>query len=393
MTDQTLSDINVLPDSPEERSLRESLRVLSNLLVDLVRRAKRKAAKGQVVLVMPCVSDAYIGTWPDDALYPFMALPDLVDVGELTEHLAFLASSVLDLPYVPDRIEQDGLPILSPGAAGSAPMTDRMPLHLPAAWIRLLDYYQSFGVHVARKEEWARLIIRSFERVPFSCGLAYADPQRPPIGFGFYDSIRISGHELMSSLMLYRGFQRAAVLFADVVDQNTLATWRHRAEAIRVNIDRCYDEDQGGFVGGTRLGRQFSVWANGLIFPLASAGQQAAIMDTLRRHRDAIFLHGCTRQVSEVEGWKGSPAPGGYQNGGFWATGTGYVLPAIAAKDPVWATELATELVDYIAGIDIAEWIDVEGRPHGARQFLASVAVPILGLRCILERKSLIQCM
>lgn len=181
---------------------------LAAFLVKLAADAKRRVAPN-CNLLMPQAGSGYNGVWPDDCLYPLMALPSLADREELAGVIEFLSDSVLGLPVVPDRVEPDGLPIMSPGPSqpGKA-MAPRMPLHLPAAWVRLLDYYQLFGVEILQKKDWAALIARSFAAVPFANGLAYNDPQSPTVGFGFHDSIRMTGMELMSSLMLYRGFQR-----------------------------------------------------------------------------------------------------------------------------------------------------------------------------------------
>ncbi|HEY3324235.1 MAG TPA: hypothetical protein VGP72_27535 [Planctomycetota bacterium] len=358
-------------------------------MTDLVTQAKARLENGPTLL-MPCVSNTYRGVWPDDTLYPLMAVPSLAKKDELSGVLSFLTDSMADLHYVPDRVEADGLPILSPGGSASPPMTDRMPLHLPAAWIRLLDYYRGFGAEIPRKQEWAKLIKRSIERVPFACGLAYADPQKPPIGFGFHDSIKISGFELMSSLMLYRGLQRAVKLFEGSIEQTTLDHWTHLADGIRSNLHRSYDARIGGYVGGSRQGHQFSVWANGLIYSLADAPAKQKIVQFYRDNRQKIFKLGCTRQIAEPS-WQGTGGAGSYQNGGFWATGTGYVLPAIHDQDPGFALELAGELVENLPKINFAEWIDANSKPAGAMKFLASVALPILGMRSIMERKPLIE--
>jgi hypothetical protein len=364
-------------------------KLLAGYLTDLVAGAKRREENG-LVLVMPCVTSAYSGVWPDDSLYPLIALPSLANKNELTGVMNFLTDSIVDLEYVPDRVEPDGLPILSPGQSNKPPMTDRIPLHLPAAWVRLLDYYQGFGVKIPRKDEWAQVIARSIDRVPFADGLAYADPQHPPIGFGFQDSIKISGWELLSSLALYRGLQRAVTLFDGAIEPSTLKHWAHLADNIQANLYRLYDPNVGGYCGGSRQGHQFSVWGNGLIYPLANDAAKRSIVKLYRDKRERIFLRGCTRQVAEP-GWQGNDNAGRYQNGGFWATGTGYVLPAIIQQDPDLAMELLADLTTNLPKIDFAEWLDAAGNPNGALKFLGSVALPLMGLNSILQGKPLIE--
>ena len=139
---------------------------LAVMMTELVQASKAPIAGG-VVLQMPCVSNAYRGVWPDDCMYPFMAMPALVDKKEQQGVLNFLTDSMTDLKQVPDRVEADGLPVLSPGATNQSPMSPSMPLHLPAAWTRYLDYCQQFGLDIPHRKKWAQLIDRSFKLIPF----------------------------------------------------------------------------------------------------------------------------------------------------------------------------------------------------------------------------------
>ena len=361
---------------------------LAGYLTELVAGAKLRLGNGPTLL-MPQAGGGYNGVWPDDSLYPLMALPALANKEELQGAIQFLSGSVLGLECVPDRVEPDGLPILSPGPSDKPPMTYRMPLHLPAPWIRVLDYYQHFGVEIPQKKAWAKLIERSLAHVPFANGLAYADPQNPPIGFGYFDSIKVAGWELMSSLVLMRGLERAVVLFEGDIAADVREHWAQLANGIRANLYRLYDAKIGGYVEGSRIGYQFSVWGNGLIYSLATPEAKTKIVQFYRDHQRAIFLRGCTRQIAEP-GWAGNGPGDSYQNGGFWATGTGYALPALADQDPTFAVLLAEELVQNLPKINFAEWIGPDGNPAGAQRFLGSVSLPLLGLKSVLEKRPLL---
>ena len=137
------------------------------------------------------------------------------------------------------------------------------------------------GVEIPRKREWSQVVSRSFDLNSFACGLAYSDPQHPAIGFGFMDSVKISGFELMSSLVLYRGLQRAVVLFQDELDASALARWKRMAQQIPPNLYRLYDPVVGGYVEGSRQGHQFSVWGNGLAYSLAPDDAKRRILRVL----------------------------------------------------------------------------------------------------------------
>ena len=124
---------------------------LAGYLTELFEGAKMDIGNG-VKLPMPQAGEGYSGFWPDDGLYPLIALPSLADKDELQAVIEFIGDSMLEMEYVADRIEPDGLPILSPGPSNLPPLTDRMPLHLPATWVRVLDYYEGFGMRIPQKD-------------------------------------------------------------------------------------------------------------------------------------------------------------------------------------------------------------------------------------------------
>ena len=369
----------------------DALDRLKKCLVDCTVKSRMDYAGG-LRLHTPCVTGMYKGIWPDDFLWPLLADRSLADEATLTGALEFITASVVGLAQLPDRIEADGMPVMQPGVLGK-PHAQHMPLHLPAAWVRLLDYAQQMGGNIPRKADWARLVERSFNEVQFSCGLAYVDPQRPGVGFGFHDPCAITGFELMSSLVLYRGLQRAAALFADVVEPALKQRWLTQAEGIRDNLHRLWSEADGAFLAGSKDCRQVNVWANGLAYWMSDPEKRRRIVAWFKSNRERIFLSGYTRQIAEDDGWQRQLVDvplGTYTNGGFWSTGTGFVLPAIADQDVDFAVELTERLVENMEKTSFAEWISADGKGNGAQGFLAGIAMPALGLRSIVEKQPLL---
>lgn len=340
-------------------------------------------------LLRPCASNHYNGLWHDDFTWPHIGLPELQKTPVMHDTIAWLTDAMVDLPVVADRIEFDGTAVMSPGPWNSRPMSEEMTLHLPAAWTRLLSHADAAGIEIPRRKDWAKLLERSFARLYFSFGLVWNDPQRSTVAFGFYDSIKLNGLVLMTSLVVQRGLERAANLFEKELSAETITDWRRKANGIGENLHRLFDEEIGGFVGATKIGRGFDVWGNGLAWSLANAGQRKVIAESFLKHRAAIFARGCTRQTPYAEGWPGTTAKG-YQNQGFWATGTGFVLPALAQADPDFALQLAQDLVDNLEKFKRHEFIDADGKPGGPADFLGSLSMPLIGLRAILEGRPLL---
>ena len=347
---------------------------------------------GNLRMHTPCVNGMYKGIWPDDFLWPLMADPSLMDHDTLEGAIEFVSAGVLGLPCLPDRIEPDGMPVMQPGMYEN-PHAHRMPLHLPAAWLRLLDLAQAAGVRIPQKAEWAKLFQRSLDAVPFSCGLAYIDPQRPSVGFGFHDPCAITGFELASSLVLYRGLQRAAAFFGGVIPQEQTQRWSEQAQGIQDNLYRLWSEKDGAYFAGSKDCRQIDVWLNGLAYWISDSEKQKQIVSWYKANSEKIFLDGYTRQIAEQDGWQRELVHvpvGNYTNGGFWSTGTGFVLPAIADQDPRFATELTKDLVASMEQTAFAEWIAADGKGEGAKGFLAGIAMPAIGLQSIIKKQPLL---
>jgi len=276
----------------------------------------------------------YLDLWPDDFLFPLIVCPELADKDSLSGTATFLTDSIVDLNVVPDRIEPNGFPWMSPGIE---PLSLRMPMHLPAAWVRVLRYFESRGVKIPRKDAWARIITRSFDVIPYSMGLA-------------------------------------------------------QAERIKTNLFRLYDDRLGGFVAGSKQCRQLDVWGNGIVYGLADEKQRQSIVRFFKDNQDLIFKYGFARQVADEKGWEKTVWPikfGHYTNGGHWPSGTGWVLPAIYDKDDDFAKQLMTELLENLPKFEFTEFVAIDGE-LGAFPFCMSVAVPMLAVKCILEKKHIV---
>lgn len=368
---------------------RQWLDQLRGLLTNSVQRSKISFGPGRY-WHSPSISATYRGIWPDDFLYPMLVQTGLYPKETLTDIAGFLTDSIVDLPCFPDRVEADGMPVMQPGNLGS-PHAQHMPLHLPAAWVRLIDHLEQWGAVIPRKDDWARIYERSMKLVPFSCGLAYVDPQHPGVDFGFHDPEAITGFVLMSSMLHYYGLKRAARVFRGHIAPEVVQRWERLAAGVRENLHRLYDKEQGAFLAGSKDCRQVNVWGNGLAYWMSDTPVRKAIVEWYRQHQDEIFLHGCTRQIAEPGGWQRqlvNVPVGSYTNGGFWSIGTGWVLPAIADQDPAFARSIAEQMVKSVSTMGIPEWIDAKGA-GGASGFLAGIAGPMIGLKAIVERRPL----
>ena len=384
-----VSPTDLLAGYPDEKQqFKMLLEILRKQLVESFEKSK-VVFDNNLLLHSPCISETYRGIWPDDFLYPLMVQPGLYDREKLNQIAGFLTNSIVDLECFPDRVEADGMPVMQPGAL-SHPHARLMPVHLPAAWVRLIDNLEKMGATIPRKDDWAGVFKRSIDTISFSCGLAYVDPQFPRVGFGFHDPEAITGFELMSSLVLHFGLKRAARLFKGHIDESEINKWTRLSDGISNNLYRLFDKEQGAFFAGSKDCRQINVWANGLAYWMVKPDIQKTIGEWYYKNRKAIFLKGFTRQIEEPEGWQRHFFPskvGSYTNGGFWSVGTGWILPVIAAQNPGFALQIAEELVENLVKYEFREYISADGTGGGAVGFLAAIAVPMMGLTAIVENR------
>ena len=384
-----VSPTDLLAGYPDEKQqFKMLLEILRKQLVESFEKSK-VVFDNNLLLHSPCIGETYRGIWPDDFLYPLMVQPGLYDREKLNQIAGFLTNSIVDLECFPDRVEADGMPVMQPGAL-SHPHARAMPVHLPAAWVRLIDNLEKMGATIPGKEDWAGVFKRSIDTISFSCGLVYVDPQDPRVGFGFHDPEAITGFELMSSLVLHFGLKRAARLFKGHIDESEINKWTRLSDGISNNLYRLFDKEQGAFFAGSKDCRQVNVWANGLAYWMVKPDIQKTIGEWYYKNRKAIFLKGFTRQIAEPEGWQRHFFPskvGSYTNGGFWSVGSGWILPVIAAQNPDFALQIAEELVENLVKYEFREYISADGTGGGAVGFLAAIAVPMMGLIAIVENR------
>lgn len=126
---------------------------------------------------------------------------------------------------------------------------------------------------------------------------------------------------------------------------------------------------------------------------LSRAGQKAAMGRYFLENRDRIFREGMTRQTDKPEGWSRMIIPfpaGDYMNGGYWSTGTGFVLPAVYDQNPELAMELLEELVLSLPKYEFAESVNMETGKITNSGFMMGIALPLVAVRAILDEKQLL---
>jgi hypothetical protein len=211
-------------------------------------------------------------------------------------------------------------------------------------------------------------------------GLVVCDPAegRTRVDWGFCDAIRKSGLCLMPSLFRWRAARELAVMLN--ANGKTAAAKRLRAEAdkIRSAIPPAFYQkvagsgttESGLLLSATGLGRKDDVWASA--FALWLGLLEPGVGRHVARHLLELYEAGGTvvqgqarhlPPTGEFGGhWEQAACPADeYQNGGYWATPTGWLVTALRRVKRAAGDRLLAEFIAHVRANRAAgapwEWI------------------------------------
>lgn len=371
-------------------------RILSALENELRGELKRLAAETKVEfgdglwVSQPSAPGHYCGLWPDDWYFPHKAMPELISDDEAKQLFEFLTVHIENAPVLPDRIESGGHLVFQPGSE-SRPHGRLMPMHLPAAWLRLVRYLYERTGDVGLKERWRGVIGRSVDRLVFRDGLPFVSDAEPQVAFGFYDTVGLQGNELMTSVVLERGLRHAGPLFGGNLGRKCAAL----ADGIAAHITALRSAE-GWYLSDTIGCRQLSAWSNGLLYGAGYLPQadRARIRETLWTKRGELVFRGQVRHAAEPwrlmnPVWKDRPS-GTYMDGGYWAVGTACTFAAFYDLNHEYAIQMLRDMLVDLRRTNFAEWTNAGGDRLGACKFLMSVALPLVAVRAVRSGGSLL---
>jgi hypothetical protein len=216
-----------------------------------------------------------------------------------------------------------------------------------------------------------------------------AQPGRTRVDWGFCDSVRKTGFCLMPSLLRWQAARRLARLFTASGDAASAS--RFRIEAARVQaaipatfaqiVPRADGKREARLISATGLGRKDDTWASAYAVWLGVLPRD--IEGAVARHLLALYEAGGTVVEGQVRHlppggdlggfWEQAACePGTYQNGGYWATPTGWWIVALGKISQPASQKLRRE---YLAHVRVHrdegapwEWIqparDLRVNPH-----------------------------
>lgn len=279
---------------------------------------------------------------------------------------------------IPDHITLSGQACWYPGAYtnqgfgdfGFLPPADDAYFFVQMVWeqtrlAKNLNFY-----HSKVKSGWGDQLVsevakRAFDSVEVdpNTGLVLCHPEKGQtrVDWGFCDSIHKSGLCLMPSLLRLQSAQRLQKLAQE--DHNKDLSERYHSIASRIqsgiagHLVQLTNNGDTFLLSATQLGRKEDVWGEALavwLHALKPATEKLVAMHLVNLYRSGeIAEEGQVRHLPKTGAFGGYweqalSGPDTYQNGGYWATATGWLIAALAKVDRRAANKLFGEYMESL---------------------------------------------
>jgi glycogen debranching enzyme len=349
-------------------------------LVELARECLancRAPADDGTVLFRPDGAGHYDAMWTRDFCYMLEGAGKLMDPGEALAAIDYLIAGQREDGAIPDRRQPDGVSVYRAGPV-ERPLGDECPTDNPQFLVKAVAAYAGLTGDVRAFLDRRDALYRAMDSVPLSPdGLVFVDPNRPHSAYGFTDCIAKTGKVFFSSALYWEACQTLAKLCARAENHDEAHDWYERAERCRPRLGDFWDEDVGMFRAASEDCRQIDLWGSvyASVTRVASKTQARRVGEFFLANWDRCIFNGHLRHLAAREYWQRLLADIGrdrYQNGGYWATPSGWLAQTIALVDNDAARRIISELISDFSEHGVCEWISAE--EHVLPGYAASVA-------------------
>ena len=356
-------------------------------------RASKRDMKDGIAAFPPQVGIHYEAFWLRDYAYTLEGSIDSYSDQELEDACRLFIRSLRSDGAGVDCVKFAGTPIYQPGygTMGQNPVADGSQFTVGVAW----HTYRKTRNTELLKEIWTPLV-KTMEAVPrnSATGLVHIDPNLPwdRCPYGFTDTARKQGDVLFCSLLYVQACRQLSDLLGAGERQNPSRFWKAEANRVARSVRTVFwDSDVGLFRAATVKCREHDIWGSAfsVYLGIASDSQSNAVANYFKTHYKEIVQQGQIRHLPGGVYWEQGCARDQYQNGAYWATPTGWFVYTLDLVDSRLADQTVIDMVTHFKQNGACEWIIGEKTklPH----YLASAALPLDGIRAMLERRQGIQ--
>jgi hypothetical protein len=352
-------------------------------------RASRRTMKDGTAAFPPQVGIGYEAFWLRDYVYTLEGSIEAYSDKELIDACRLFVRSLRSDGAGVDCVGFDGTPVYMPGygTMGKNPVADGSQFTVAVVW------------HTYQRTKDARLLqecieplIKAMNAVPRNPdnGLVHikAGEERDRCPYGFTDTAHKQGDVLFCSLLYVEASRRLSDLLNCGGRATDAESWSREATRVADSIRQVFwDSRVGLFRAATIRCREHDIWGSAFAVYLGVADdeQAEAIAAYFKRNYAQIVQGGQIRHLPGGAYWENGCARDTYQNGGYWATPTGWFVYALDLADPALADRTVVDMVkDFQAG-GACEWV-FEGERR-LPNYLASASLPLAGIRAMIERR------
>ncbi|MEN6576979.1 MAG: hypothetical protein ABFD90_11605 [Phycisphaerales bacterium] len=372
----------------EPATLSEAVAWLQGEAHRIVRASRRTMSDGAAAFP-PQVGIGYEAFWLRDYEYTLEGAADAYSDRELTDACRLFIRSLRADGAGVDCVKFDGTPIYMPGfgSMGVNPVADGSQFTVAVAWH---TYHKTKDACLL--QECIEPLIKTMNAVPRNpdTHLVHIKPGAPQdrCPYGFTDTVRKEGDELFCSLLYVQAGRQLSDLLNAAGRATEGAEWKKEAERIAESVRKVFWDPQVGlFRAATVTCREHDIWGSAFAVYLgvAEAEQAKAIATYFQKNYSGIVQNGQIRHLPAGTYWEKAGPRDTYQNGAFWATPTGWFVYTLDPVNPSLADQTVIDLVKDFQSGGACEWIFREKRQ--LPNYLASAALPLAGIRAMLERR------
>ena len=352
----------------------------------------RRSTRSRVSAFPPQVAGGYEAFWLRDYAYMLEGNSEAFSDQEVTNaYLFFLAGQRADGAMV-DCIKFDGTPCYMPGygTMGLNPVADGSQFMVDVAW------------RTWQKTRDTNLVAQTIGKLVKGMEVAPRDPTnglvfiKPGLAhdrcpYGFTDGIRKQGDLLFCSLLFVQACRQLGDLEEAVQQKSESARWRAEGEKMAQKTrETFWDGRVGLFNAATVVCKQPDIWGSAFAVYLgvATPEQTRAVATYFKEHYSEIVKRGQIRHLPGGMFWEQTigEAPGTYQNGGYWATPTGWFVYTLDFADRALADQTVIDLAqNFRATGNENEWINDGAK--GVSHYLDSATLPLDGIGAMEKRR------
>jgi hypothetical protein len=354
---------------------------------EMIRASCRQMPNG-VNAFPPQAGGGYEAFWLRDYAYQLEGCTDAFSDKELKDSCRVFVNALRKDGAGVDCVKFNGQPIYQPGygSMGSNPVADGSQFTVEVAWYtwRKTKDRQLLGEIIDK-------LVKTMEAAPRNPknGLIHINPggwDRCP--YGFTDSVRKQGDVLFCSLLYVQACQQLADLLDAANRPEDAKKWRAEAAKLPPAIrETFWDEKIGLFRAASILCKQPDIWGSAfaVYLDVATPEQAKTIAKYFKDHYSEIVECGQIRHLPGGVYWDAACERNTYQNGGYWATATGWFVYTLDLVDPKLADQTVIDMVNDFRQRGVSEW--VLGPKLAVMNYLASATMPLAGVGKMLERR------